>query len=217
MTNLNADYRNTMYHNTNLRKMHSIANEHGLTWRDIRSVTVDPYMPTFLRLELMEAAGFTKCAGIHFDIQGTRGIVLFLANDQVRVSRLNFPDNVAYMKAAANYVGSCASLVKHRVRLNARINKQPRNIYDRPKEHTSMYYNFRTWLRKCGGGDLQPPPPMPLDEATLTFVGVFITILILHWASSYIEILTGTGIIFGPFGALMTRKFLMSPNTLILL
>jgi hypothetical protein len=97
MTNLNADYRNTMYHNTNLRKMHSIANEHGLTWRDIRSVTVDPYMPTFLRLELMEAAGFTKCAGIHFDIQGTRGIVLFLANDQVRVSRLNFPDNVAYI------------------------------------------------------------------------------------------------------------------------
>ncbi len=211
MTNLNADYRHSQHSQRSLDAglgLRFLDNPNELVWRDITSVNVDPYMPTYPRLELMETAGLKKCAGIVFDIKGTSGIVLFLADERVKISRLNLPDNVAFMKASANYIGAAASLVKHRIRLNARINKRPRNIdTDGTNDQSGLIGSVATWLRKCAGGDLQPPPAMPLDETSLTFTGVFVTLLVLHRASSGIEKMTGSGVIFGPFGALMTRKY----------
>ena len=198
MTNmLQTDYRQ-------LNRTYSLETYPGLAWRDIRSVNIDPYMPTFLRLELMEVAGFKKCTGIHFDIQGTSGIVLFLAKDDMRVRRLNRKDNVAYMKASANFVGAAVALVKHRIRLSKRINlPQSARLFDTPNRE-SFYSNIAVWLKKCRGGDLQPPPSMSFDESALTFFGAFTTLLVLHWASDIVESIFGVGFIFGPFGALLT-------------
>ena len=182
-------------------------NQGGLAWRDIHSITVDPYQPTFERLALLEEAGFTKSAGIRFDMQGVKGIVLFLAGDDVTEARLNVADNVAYMRAAANLVGAAAALPGHRKILRDGIKKRPDSFQinlTETKGSSKLYRNVTTWLGKCRGGDLQPPPSMPIDEAFLTFCGVFVTLVTLHWASNWIEALTGSGFILGPFGALMT-------------
>ena len=198
MTNLHADYR------TIGRTVTFDSEQDGLAWRDIHSVTVDPLQPTFLRLGLLEEAGFTKCAGIDFDTHGTKGIVLFLVGDEVTTTRLNVADNVAYMKVASNLVGAAAALTKHRIRLSTRI-KQHQTVYTKREgsnEGRGIYNKFATWLGKFRGGDLQPPPPMAFDEAALTFTGVFVTLVALHFASDWMKAITGRGFILGPFGAL---------------
>jgi hypothetical protein len=63
------------------------------------------------------------------------------------------------------------------------------------------------YFKKLKGGNLEPPPPMSLNEGLLTFMGVLLTLLVLQEASDWIEKITGYGIIMGPFGALMTCKF----------
>ncbi len=225
MTNLHADFRS-------LRRVYSLTPEDkdGLRWRDIRSVTVDPYQPTFLRLGLMETAGFVQCAGIHFDIQGTKGIVLFLTGSggkggvlgggsgdgmeaRMMNRRLNAVDNVAYMRAAANFIGGAVALTNHRLRLSTRLKQQKENPLQKNMSTLAesnsqiLLTNIQAWLGKCGGGDLQPPPPMALDEVALTFVGVYVTIHILIVVSEWMKQHYQEGFLIPPFGALLTLQF----------
>eukprot|EP00979_Chaetoceros_neogracilis_P000798 scaffold171_cov284-Chaetoceros_neogracile.AAC.1 len=204
MTNLHANYR------TGIGTAMDISNSNnsgGFTWRHMKSILADPYQPTFQRLVLMEEAGFSICAGIHFDIQGTEGIVLFLANDAMPVSRLNAADNLDYMRAAANLVGSAAAMTLHRMRLGARLGSVPASDNKVLKKGHIIFNHVSTYIQKLRGGNLQPPTSMPLDEASLTFIGVFLTLVVLHAASDWIEKRTGAQFILGPFGALMTLQF----------
>jgi hypothetical protein len=208
MTNLHANYDS--YRSTvAAQAMNSeTMSTDGFTWRHIESVLADPYQPTFRRLTLMEEAGFSKCAGIHFDIQGTEGILLFFANEEIPTSRLNTADNVDCMRAATSLVGSAAAMSLHRIRLSARLSSSlVPNTNTNLKTGHHIYNNFTTYIAKLRGGDLQPPTSMPLDEALLTFIGVFLTLLTLHCASGWIEETTGSGFILAPFGALMTLQF----------
>jgi len=207
MTNLHANYDS--YRSTvAAQAMNSeTTSTDGFTWRHIESVLADPYQPTFRRLALMEEAGFSKCAGIHFDIQGTEGILLFFANEEIPTSRLNAADNVDCMRAATSLVGSAAAMALHRIRLSARLSSSLPTTNTNLKTGHHIYNNVTTYIGKLRGGNLQPPTSMPLDEALLTFIGVFLTLLTLHCASGWIEETTGSGFILGPFGALMTLQF----------
>jgi len=207
MTNLHAnyDYRSTAVAAQAMNT--GTTSTDGFTWRHMESILADPYQPTFRRLALMEEAGFSKCAGIHFDIQGTEGILLFFANEEIPTSRLNAADNVDYMRAATNLVGSAAAMALRRIRLSARLNSSLPTTNTNLKTGHHIYNHVTTYIGKLHGGNLQPPTSMPMDEALLTFIGVFLTLLTLHFASGWIEETTGSGFILGPFGALMTLQF----------
>lgn len=182
--------------------------ENVLGWRDVRSILHDPYQPTFQRLALMERVGLSQCAGIKFEASGgVKGILLLFAGAEVPKNDLNSSSNVNYVRAMANHVGSTMSLMSRRSRVHT-TTLNTRFIPERTDKETNVYRsNVRIYLSKLRGGrTLEPPPPMPLDEAMLTFMGVFLTLMTLYYASDFLQRTTGYEIIMGPFGALMTRK-----------
>ena len=68
----------------------------------------------------------------------------------------------------------------------------------------------QTTAKKCKGGGLQPPPPMPWWQVWWTFLSVFTTLVILV-ATDRAILHTGYGIVMGPFGALMTLQYGLTP------
>ena len=65
-----------------------------MMWRDIHSLTIDPDQPTFLRLKLLEDAGFGKATGVRFDLRGQKGIVLYLAKSSTPDETLNSSEKI---------------------------------------------------------------------------------------------------------------------------
>lgn len=210
LTGMHSDYRKV---ETMLEKTRKtiVNNLKTMTWRDIQSILSDPYQPTFRRLELLEEAGLSRCTGIHFQIQNVEGMVIFFTSRSFPISRLNAPDNIEYMQAATNLVGSAAALTLYRSKLSSRLDKDPLDRVGAELQKQNYLLNYlSTYTTKCLGGNLQPPPPSPFDEGLLTFIGVFSTLLVLHSASGWIEQITGTAFILAPFGALMCLQFGLS-------
>jgi CBS domain-containing membrane protein len=80
---------------------------------------------------------------------------------------------------------------------------------------------FSNMLRKCRGSDIEPPPSVPLTNAIWTFVGSYLTLLILYGLSYVARHETGDTIVLAPFGALLTLQFSLTaapasqPRTII--
>jgi hypothetical protein len=183
-------------------------------WRDIHSLTVDPDQPTFLRLKLLEDAGFAKATGVRFEFRGQKGIVLYLAKSDTDIERLSSSENCAYMRSAADLVGAAVSLIKHKtailaLKASAVLDEHTTAIDDEQKEDGEIVRKIKVWAHKLKGGDLQPPPPMPSKEAALTFIGSFLTLLILSKASEGIKGASDNKyfIVLGPFGALVSTSY----------
>jgi hypothetical protein len=63
-------------------------------------------------------------------------------------------------------------------------------------------------LTKCRGANNEPPPPMSTSESVWTFVGVFVTLLMLLSFSNAINNANpDLSLVTGPFGALMTLQY----------
>jgi len=69
----------------------------------------------------------------------------------------------------------------------------------------------RVTAEKSKGGAMQPPPPMPWKPATWVFVGAFLTLWAVAALGSALEGATGYPIVLGPFGALMTLQYGLTP------
>jgi hypothetical protein len=187
-----------------------------MLWRDIYSLTVDPDQPTFLRLKLLEDAGFAKATEVRFEFRGQKGIVLYLAKSGTAMERLSSSENCAYMRSAADLVGAAVSLIKTKRAIlahkaSAVLVAEPTTtvIKSEQKEDRKIVHNIKVWARKLKGGDLQPPPPMPSKEAALTFFGSFLTLLILSRVSEGIKGASDNKyfIVLGPFGALVSTSY----------
>ena len=69
----------------------------------------------------------------------------------------------------------------------------------------------RVTLTKCKGGGMKPPPPMPTRQVIWTFLGAFITLMILGGLNVILSKETGHGILLPPFGALLTLQYGLTP------
>lgn len=211
LTNLHSDFSHTSGRfMTRTVKEKDCTNTLG--WRHINSIIQDPYQPTFQRVDLMEKSGLTKCAGIKFNISGIQGILVLFAGIDVVKHCSHDNINVSFLRAIANHVGSTIALFSYHSQLsigNLKVNSVHEVLQSDNGGCCKWLFKY---FRKLKGGTLEPPPPMPLNEALLTFIGVLVTLMALQGASTWIEDNTGYGIIMGPFGALMTRKSI--PNAL---
>lgn len=75
----------------------------------------------------------------------------------------------------------------------------------------ALKHKARVTLTKCKGGGMTPPPPMPLRQVIWTFLGAFITLLILGGLNVVLSKETGYGILLPPFGALLTLQYGLTP------
>ena len=62
------------------------------------------------RLQTLSKAGFKIAAGIPFDINGYRGIVIMFGNPRAEPEKLNNPANIKFMYSASKLIGSAAEI-----------------------------------------------------------------------------------------------------------
>lgn len=93
-----------------------LVGHHPIRWRDIKSITEDPYSASGPRLRLMEEAGFTMAAGITFRYLHHQGMVVFLTSAEADEDKkgLTSVANSAYMHQAAQLIGATLSLAELR-------------------------------------------------------------------------------------------------------
>lgn len=248
----------------------SHAGRHPLTWVDLRSILADPDQPPYLRMRLLEEAGFGKATGVPFNVRGHQGVVLYLARASASDAALKEELNDEYLRSSTEFIGAASALTKPRTAsVEAKLERNRRSFRrakirfqavrafsqlslksnesddsnrqmgagDRPafqKSRSIMRLaadNIRrskdkfvesvdgfksdvrkrmfTFQEKCRGGNLRPPPQMTTQQALWSFIGPFLTMMILSRLSSLIETLTDDeySIILGPFGALMALQY----------
>lgn len=188
---------------------------HHLIWRDIHTLNLDPDQPTFLRLEVLEKAGFAKIAGVKFDMCGQKGIVVYFTKGNTNVSKLSSTENETYLRNAATMIGSSVALTKSRKALVHKTTSVDisKPVIQKSNESTinesKFLHNIIQYSRKLLGGNLQPPPPMKFSESFLSFFGAFVALLSVAGLSEAIKNVSAGkySIIMGPFGALMTLQY----------
>ncbi|EJK46713.1 hypothetical protein THAOC_34608 [Thalassiosira oceanica] len=75
----------------------------------------------------------------------------------------------------------------------------------------SVRQKAKVTAEKSRGGNVQPPPPMPWVQSVWVFAGAFLTLMFLSGLSSALTDSIGYGIVLGPFGALMTLQYGLTP------
>jgi len=256
-------------------------NNHHCVWRDVKAITSDPDQPPYLRMQMLEQAGFGKAAGVPFDIRGHRGIVIYLTRETASEEQLTEKANDAHLRVSADLIGciSANSITQEasigvkqtrtahtlrRVKAKFQVayafstlfknyedgddDVEAQRIPDITKKKSSKSFrrsisngfrkrtknlrksvsaSYREGLgrqivngvkhktqvtaKKCKGGGLQPPPAMPWWQVWWVFLGSFTTLAILTAISRAISLKTGYAIILGPFGALMTLQYGLTP------
>lgn len=78
-------------------------------WEDVHALARDPDTPSDLRLRLIERAGYGFAAGCPFNVQGHKGIVLYIAKSLTNQAMLS-PLNETYLCCAADLVGAISAL-----------------------------------------------------------------------------------------------------------
>lgn len=191
-------------------------NFHHLIWRDIHTLNLDPDQPTFLRLEVLEKAGFARIAGVRFDMAGQKGIIVYFTKDDKDKSKLTAAENESYLKNAATMIGASVALTKSRHTLHRKFSnedylktvKQEKEEITTPRNN-KLVHALKLYRKKLSGGNLQPPPPMSFNESSLSFFGSFISLVAISGLSEIIKNFSGGkySILLGPFGALMTLQY----------
>lgn len=240
-------------------------------WRDVKAITSDPDQPPYLRMQLLEQAGFGKATGVPFDIRGHRGVVVYLSRESASLEQLEEKANDAHLRVSSDLIGvisansitqeasigvkttrTAATLCRIRAKWKAlysfsAVPAAGKEKTEEEEEDEYMFmssrYNtsfrrtkkfiesfdasFREGLgreiingakhkgyvtaKKCKGGGLQPPPPMLWEQTAWVFFGAFATLTILAGLSNFLMERTGYSIVLGPFGALMTLQYGLTP------
>lgn len=200
----------------------------AVTWRDLKTLQIDPDTPKGKRLEAQINAGFGQAAGIPFESWDCKGIVLFFAAVDEDCGRLSSVENQVWMTRATELIGSILATRNARRASVAfvqatrkqdsigseRVNDANTIEEGRPRGfcrtvETSCARRVITWAKKCAGGDAQIPPPMPFQQSLWTLLGVFCGLILLSAYNEQISRLSNEEyfLLIGPFGALMTLQY----------
>mmetsp|Transcript_19172 Transcript_19172/g.26576 ORF Transcript_19172/g.26576 Transcript_19172/m.26576 type:complete len:529 (-) Transcript_19172:207-1793(-) len=243
----------------------SSVNDTSCNWIDIQTITSDPDQPPYLRMQMLEEAGFGKATGVPFHIgEHHKGVVLYLARPTASTSALMDECNDSFLRFAAYNIGATSALnVFRKASVEARekrvnqkfrhvilkfsgvraflghmrspvdeVETTPRRVSKWKSFRQSFSNSFRAGLsidsikksltsakdktskrcsllvNKSAGGGLSPPPGMRTGQTLWTFFGSLISLLIL---SRLLDTFNNGMKVLGPFGALMTLLYGLTP------
>ena len=206
------------------------------TWTELSNLEYDSQDK--LRCSLLAKAGIGIAAGSPFEVNGHSGIVVFMAKPTVNMEKLRSKTNIAYMRSAADIIGTASENAELRLKL---LHERQESIKNTAKnsdfdvEHDAlvvrnMYDDFDyddiedvervniikdsvlRFAKKFRGGPDKPPPEIPKFEALWVCLGVFVTMFAISSVSQKIMHLTDGDLLIemGPLGALMILQFGLS-------
>jgi hypothetical protein len=181
------------------------------------------------RLEAMQSAGFERAAGVGFDCDGTRGMVVYYAKEGVDETLLSAVANETFLRRTASLVGSVLTMAESR-RASIAFQRQSTSdvtagvddVETAPAGQTtangknglvsnSHCITIRkravAWYLKLWGGGSQIPPGMPLVETLWTIFGVFVGLLTVASVNELFVSKSEYYLIMAPFGALATLQY----------
>lgn len=79
-------------------------------WRDVGELANDPDQPNDERLQAFAKSGFKLAAGIIFNINGYRGVVIYFGNPHAQFEKLQHPANTKLINNAAHLIGAAAAI-----------------------------------------------------------------------------------------------------------
>ena len=77
----------------------------------MKAITDDPDQPPYLRMTLLEQAGYGKACGVPFDLRGHRGVVLYFARATADESMLTETTNDLHLRVSADLIGGISASV----------------------------------------------------------------------------------------------------------
>ena len=81
-----------------------------IAWRRITDIANDPNQPHNERLQVLPRCDLDWAAAVPFEIQGQKGIVIYMARKSVNLKHLQSLTNEAYLKSASDLIGSAWAL-----------------------------------------------------------------------------------------------------------
>jgi len=212
----------------------------ALFFRDISSLLQDPDTAKTSRLSLIQDAGFTHAAGIHFNCGGVEGIVIYYTIG----SELNQPywagsvhgdrtlANEFYLFRATELIGSVVACIDARRAITVMTKRTSFSVLESASEDNmgSISYDtkpkitkaIKMWWSKCQGSKLQIPPSSSWKEAFFTFVGASTSLLLLAALYKLFTVDAGISIALGPLSSTIAAQYLLSsapasqPRTIVL-
>jgi len=206
----------------------------GLVWRCLETIMQDPDAIHGKRLKALRASGLEKAAGISFESNGIKGIVVYYAEEGVDAMLLSAVANEMFLRRTAELIGSilamtesrraCVAFQQRYCRLEESIEKKEAAITCVEEETameavtkephsclTAVGESILTYLQKFRGSESQIPPAKPWDESLWTLFGAFCGLIVLSGINrlfnlSEIEYY----VLIGPFGALMTLQYTLT-------
>ena len=198
----------------------SAALEEYLNWRDLKSLVDDPYTAKGPRLSLLEKAGFHKATGITFKNEVCQGIVIYYIANGLDEETLHSLANTLYLEQSAQWIGSCASMVRTRRATVGHVIKvgQSRRHLVKPsteeksesKDQCSLVpRRVKKLTKKVRGGGMQIPPSPNIYHVMWTLFGSFFGLLVLSSLNQSFQYFSDDELflILGPFGALVTLQY----------
>ena len=108
----------------------AVAYSNKITWADVGVIEKNSHPPN-PRLSLMTKAGFHCAAGVPFNTQGVRGIVIYMAHIKASKSMLTSEENEKYLLCSGLHIGSIMALHQMRVPLAQQRHAEMRQIFEK--------------------------------------------------------------------------------------
>ena len=205
----------------------------GLVWRDLETIIQDPDAIHSERLEVLHDSGLEKAAGVVFECNGNKGMVVYYVKEGVDAKLLSAVANETYLKRSAELIGTvlamaesrraCVAFQKRYCEVEEDVEKKANGIIcveegsvkESPSDSSShscwssVRNSLLTWYRKLWGGGAQIPPCKPWDESAWTLAGAFAGLIVLSSLNRLFQVVSDQEyyLLMGPFGALITLQY----------
>lgn len=84
--------------------------DNAVSWREIKSIASDPDQPFNPRLQLLADIGLGWAAAVPFNVHGQKGIVVYMARENVDMKRLRSLDNEHYLLSSSALIGAAYAM-----------------------------------------------------------------------------------------------------------
>jgi len=189
-----------------------------LQWTSLEGLMQDPDTAKGDRMAQLRELGMDRAAGVPFSVDGHSGMVVYLSREKPSsnktVSVLDHEHHDTYLHRAGTLLGHTVALTKAKKRLiETSIHVKHAVEHSWEDRHcdcgclTAVTKKLMIVARKARGGGMAIPPPMTTQQALWTWLGTFLTLLVLSGINHALVTTTDHSLLIGPFGALMTLQY----------
>mmetsp|Transcript_25429 Transcript_25429/g.39931 ORF Transcript_25429/g.39931 Transcript_25429/m.39931 type:complete len:564 (-) Transcript_25429:73-1764(-) len=120
---------------------------HEVHWREVDELANDPDQPYDDRLQHLAKAGFTRAAGIPFEVKNYRGMIIYFANPHGDPNHLNSHVNLQMIHHSSHLIGAAAAFRAPQKESNTFLKENAHQTWRRVRTKVLTIMRFGGTLR----------------------------------------------------------------------